>query len=292
MEGRSIHSIRKFTLVALEVVGLGAFVYFVGGFSLRGTIAIISLLGLVWLWHTESLGGIRAVYNLHSTPYTVWIRPSIPRMLYDLGIVPPDWEPPHLDSGLSHAWTPLHLLYGGIRAVVLSSDTSAKLVHWTGPNYYTKGIEYEETLEFLKFPHPVLKDQIENSEWSPEFFFRSGASGFEIGIRVLGRWWDDNKESLEKKGIVKSVDTCDEADAGRTRITFAVLPHSVVYPFDFKGTTEKGRQKLLDEIKKELPLAGWKVDAPWNPWGGREIGTDGQADYTCNYAEVSLRLVE
>lgn len=83
-----------------------------------------------------------------------------------------------------------------------------------------------------------------------------------------------------------------EADAGRTRITLAVLPHNVFHPLDFKTATEKSRQKLLDEINKQLPLAGRKVEAPWSPWGRREIGTDGQANYTCDYAEVSLRLVE
>jgi hypothetical protein len=283
---------KKFTLFGLEVVGVGTFVYFVGGFSLRSTIAILSLLALVWLWHVESLGGIRAVYNLSSTPYTVWIRPRIARMLYDLGIVPLDWEPPHIDTGPPHAWTPIHLLYGGVRAVVLSSDTSARLVHWTGPNYYTKRIEYDETLDFLKFPHPVLKDQVENSEWSPEFFFRSGATGSEIGIRVPGHWWNANKERLEKKGIINSFDTSDEADAGRTRITLAVLPHTVFYPLDFKTATEKGRQKLLERIREEVAQAGWEVEAPWSPWERREPGTDGQADYTCGYAEVVLRLVE
>ena len=288
MEERFTQWAKNSALFAVEVIGIGAFVYFVGGFTLRGTIAIVSLLGLVWLWHTESMGGISAVRNLSSTPYTVWIRPNITQMLYDLGIVPPEWEPPHPDSGLLYLWTPTRLLYGGVSAVVLLSDTSAQLVHWIGPNYYTKRIEYEETLDFFKFPHPGLKDQIENSALSPEFFFRSRVDGYEIGIRVPGFWWDDNRERLEKTGVVKSFDTSDEADANRTRITLAVLPHNVFYPLDFKGITEKFRQKLRDEIKKQLPLAGWKVEAPWSPWGEREIGSYGEANYICKYATVSL----
>ena len=269
-------------------VGAGALVYFVGGFSLRGTIVIISLLGLGWLWHTESLAEVRAIYNLSSTPYTVWIGPKISQMLYDLGIVPPEWKPPDFDSESLPERSPVYLLYGGISAVVLQSDSSARLVHWTGRNVYTKTIEFEQRLDFLKLPYPALKGEIEN--WSPYFFFRPRVDGYEIGIRVAGHWWDDNRDRLEKNGIVKSFDTSDEADAGRTRITLAVLPRNVFYPLDFKTVTRKHRRKLLEEIKNELPLGGWKVEAPWSPWGKRDLGY-GEADYACPYADVSLRLL-
>jgi hypothetical protein len=293
MEGQFIQSVKKFMLFALEVVGVAAFVYYIGGFSLRATIAIVILLGLVWLWHMQSLGSIREIYDLSSRPYRVCIRPDIERMLFDLGLVTAEWERPYPKSGLpSYPWTPLHTLYSGITAVVLSSDSSPKLVHWTGPNLYTKRIEYSQRLDFLKFPHPILKDKFGDSDWSPEFFFRGELGGHHIGIRVLNDWWSDNKEKLEKTGIVKNIDDSDEADGGRTRITLAILPNDVFYPLDFKRQTEKAKQKRIEEIKKELPLAGWKVEAPWSPWGQREIGTDGQANYVCDYAEVWIRLLD
>jgi len=100
------------------------------------------------------------------------------------------------------------------------------------------------------------------------------------------------KERLEKTGIVKNIDDSDESDGGRTRITLAILPNEVFYPLDFKRQTEKAKQELIEEIKRELPLAGWKVEAPWNPWEKREIGIDGEADYVNKYAEVSLRLLK
>jgi hypothetical protein len=289
MRARFLPSITDIFLFVLEIIAIGAFIYFVGGISLRGTIVIVVLLILVWFRTEQNMASIREVYDLSSQPYKVWIRPNIAEMLVDLGLVTAEWKRPYPEGGLpSHPWTPLHTLYSGITAVVLSSEASPKLVHWTGPNWYTKSIEYSQSLDFLKFPHPILKDKFGDSDWSPEFFFHGG----HIGIRVLNHWWSANKERLEKTGIVKNIDDSDESDGGRTRITLAVLPNEVFYPLDFKRQTEKAKQELIEEIKMELPLAGWKVEAPWNPWGKREIGIDGEADYVSKYAEVSLRLLK
>jgi len=287
-----IWSIARIGLIALKVLAVGAFIYFVGGLPLRASLTIAILAVLLWVGIEQNWGGIREVYDLTSRPYRAWIKPNIGRMLFDLGLVDAEWRQPWPESGLPYSWTPLHTLYSGITAVVLSSDSCPKLVHWTGPNYYTKRIEYEQTLDFLKFSDPTLEVRTSGSDWSPEFFFRSNVGEYEIGIRVPGHWWGENKGRLEKKGIVKRFDTSDEADAGRTRITLAVLPDKVFYPFDFKGQTEKAKQKRIEEIKKELPLAGWKVEAPWSPWGKREVGTDGEAQYVSEYAEVWLRHLE
>lgn len=293
MRSSFLQKAKDMLLVVLEIIGIGAFIYFVGGMSLRATFVILVLLALVWFRTEQNMASIREVYDLSSTPYTVWIKPKIAEMLFDLGLVTPEWQSPYPEKGLPYSpWTPLHTLAWwcyGIRAVVLSSEGGLpRLVHWTGPNYYTKGIEYSQILDFLKFPHPVLKDLDPHSDWSPEFFFRNG----EIGIRVLNDWWSANKERLEKTGIVKNVKGSDEADGGRTRITLAVLPSQVFYPLDFRRQTEKAKMKLREEIKTELPLAGWKVEPPWNPWGERELDINGEADYICKYAEVSLRLLD
>jgi hypothetical protein len=290
-----IWPIVRISLLVLELLAAGAFIYFVGGISLRASLAIAILFIILWIRAEQNLGGIREIYDLSSKPYRVCIRLHIERMLFDLGLVTAEWESPYPESGLPpYPWTPLHTLsWGyGINAVVLSSDSSPKLVHWTGPNFYTKRIEYSQRLDFLKFPHPILKDLDPESEWSPEFFFRRELDGYHIGIRVLNDWWSDNKERLEMTGIVKSIDDSDEADGGRTRITLAILPDKVFYPLDFKRQTEKAKQKRIEEIKKELPLAGWKVEAPWSPWGEREIGINGEAEYVSDYAEVCLRHLE
>lgn len=289
-----IWSIARIALIVLIVLAVGAFIYFVGGIPLRASLAIAALVVLLWIWIDQNMRDIRAVYDLSSRPYTVCIRLHIERMLFDLGLVTAEWESPYPKTGLPpYPWTPLHTLsWGyGINAVVLSGDSSPKLVHWTGPNYYTKRIEYSQTLDFLKFPHPTLKE-LTDSDWSPEFFFHGRLGGYHIGIRVLNHWWSANKERLEKTGAVKSVDDSDEADAGRTRITVAILPNEVFYPLDFKGQTEKAKRERIEEIEKELPLAGWKVESPWNPWGKREIGIDGEAQYVSEYAEVWLRYLE
>jgi len=145
-------------------------------------------------------------------------------------------------------------------------------------------------LDFLKLPYPDPIGTVEN--WSPEFFFRPRVGHYEIGIRVSGHWWNDNQERLQKKGMVKSFDTSDEADAGRTRIILAVLPDSVFHPLDFKGVTGKYRRTLLEEIKNELQLAGWTVETTaWSPWGSEYLGY-GAADYACSYADISLRLIK
>jgi hypothetical protein len=285
----------RILLIVFEVIAAGAFIYFVGGISLRASLAIAILLIILWLRTEQNLRNIFQVYDLSSRPYRVCIRLHIERMLFDLGLVTAEWESPYPESGLPpYPWTPLHTLsWGyGINAVVLSSDSSPKLVHWTGPNRYTKSIEYSQHLDFLKFPHPILKDLDPDSDWSPEFFFHTGhgCDGYEIGIKVLDHWWNANKERLEKVGIVKSIYGGD--DTGRTQITLAVLPYKVFYPLDFKRQTEKAKYKRIEEIKRDLPLAGWKVEAPWRSWGKREIGIDGEANYISDYAEVWLSLLE
>jgi hypothetical protein len=280
----------------LELLAAGAFIYFVGGISLRASLAIAIFLILLWFRTEQNAASIREVYDLRSRPYRVCIRLHIEKMLFDLGLVTAEWESPYPKSGLPpYPWTPLHTLsWGyGINAVVLSSAAGGpKLVHWTGPNSYTTSIEYSEHLDFLKFPHPILKDKFGDSDWSPDFFFHGRLGGYHIGIRVLNHWWSANKERLEKTGVVKDIDDSDEADGGRTRITLAVLPNKVFWPFDFGRQTEKAKQKLSEEIKRELPLAGWKVEPPWSPWGQREFGIDGNAQYVSDYGEVWLRHLE
>ncbi len=297
MRSSFLQKAKGMLLVVLEIIGIGAFIYFVGGMSLRATLVILVLLALVWFRTEQNTASIREVYDLSSAPYTVWIKPKIAKMLFDMGLVSAEWESPYPESGLPpYPWTPLHTLAWwcyGIRAVVLSSEAGgSRLVHWTGPNRYTKRIEYSQRLEFLKFPHPVLKGKLADSDWSPEFFFRSDGAGYHIGIRVLNDWWSTNKERLDKTGIVKNINDSDEDDGGRTRITLAVLPRLVFYPLDFRRQTEKAKMKLREEIKTELPLAGWKVEAPFSPWGERELDINGEANYICNYAEVSLGLLD
>jgi len=267
----------------LGVIASAAIIYFLGGVSLRASLAIAVLVNLVCY-----LSQPRPASS--PTPYRVRISPRIGDMLFDLGLVSAEWKGPWPENGLPYyPWTPLHTYYHGINAVVLSSEP--RLVHWTGPNWYTKRIEYSERLDFLKFPHPILKD-LTDSDWSPEFFFRGGRDGYETGIRVLNHWWSDNKERLERTGIVKNIDDNDEADGGRTRVTLAVLPSKVFWPLDFRRQNEKAKKKLREEIKTELPLAGWKVEPPWSPWGQKEFGVSGEANYVCKYAEVSLWLLD
>jgi hypothetical protein len=273
--------------LVLLLLAAGAFIYIVGGIPLRGTAITIVLLVIGWKWSTDNV--VNAV-NVHAscfTPCSVWIMPNIRMMLVDLGLVTDEQEWPCRPP--VHPWTPLHTLYYGIEAVVLSTESGPWQVHWTGSNRYTTNLEYFLRLEFLKLPHPVLRDKNADSDWSPEFFFRSGLGGYHIGIRVLNDWWIANKDRLEKTGIVKSVNDCNEADGGRVRITLAMLPDKVLWLFYFYRWPKKSRQKLIKKIKEELPFAGWKIKAPWSSWGkSEEISIDGVAHYVGEYAEVSL----
>jgi hypothetical protein len=212
-------------------------------------------------------------------------------MLVDLGLVTAEQRWPWDESvPPRHPWTSLHTLYHGIEAVVLSSESGPWQVHWTGPNQYTTRIEYSLHLDFLKFPHPILKaDEDAGSDWSPEFFFRSRGDGYRLGIRVLNEWWSANRERLENTGIVKDIDVSDETGGGRTRITLAVLPEKVFWLFHFHQKPKKSKQRLIEEIERELPFAGWKVEAPLESFGKMdEIGIDGDAHYVSRYAEVSV----
>jgi hypothetical protein len=289
-------TVRILRLILLFLAA-GAFIYFVGGIPLRGTVVIVVLLVIGWRWSQNNVVSAVNIFASCFKPYSVWIMPNIEKMLVDIGLVTAEQNWPCMPP--FHPWTPLHTLYYGINdVVVLSSGSSPCQVHWTGPNQYSTRIEYSLRLEFLKFPHPTLKDLEPDSDWSPEFFFRSGLDhsrldgnhfGYHIGIRVLNDWWSANKERLEKTGIVKNIDDSDETDGGRTRITLAVLPEKVFWLLQFHQWPKKSKQQLIEEIKKELPPAGWKIEVPWSPWGEAvEISIDGDAHYVSEYAEISL----
>ena len=291
MPERSFPTITSVMLHASETVGLAAFIYFVGGFSLRKTLTLVGLLGLTWLWYTNSLRAVRAMYNFSSRPYNVWILPKIEKMLSDVGLVPPNWNPPSFNNELAHAWRPSHLIHAGLSAVVISSDVNNKLVHWLGRNSYSKELEYHESLDFLKLskPHSSLDDLL-NCEWSPAFFIRLESKGFEIGLRVLSQWWEAN--SPAKAEGTKFSKGREEYD-GYTWLVFAVLPHEVLYAIYFKTATERYRRKLLNSVEKQLPAFGWKIESPFTrEWGKPNVGTDGQVSYMHQYAEISITYVQ
>jgi hypothetical protein len=229
--------------------------------------------------------------NVHAscfTPCEVFIKPNIGKMLVDLGLVAAEqkWlrdesRPPF------HPWTPLHTLYYGINAVILSTNDGPWQVQWTGPNQFTAKIEYSLYLRFLKFPYPA--DTLGDGDWSPEFFFREGIGGYHFGIQVFGHWWSANKERLEKTGIVKAIDDSYEDFGGRTQITLATLPSKVFWLFQFSQSSKQWKLKLIEGIKKELQSAGWKMGGLCNFRGEMdEISIDGDAHYVSEYAEVSL----
>jgi hypothetical protein len=283
-------------LFVLKFLAIYAFIYLVGGISLRASLAVAILFFCLWFYTKQNAESIHAVYNRGAMPYSIKIYPNIYKMLGDLGLVTTEWKKPEKPS--SYPWTSLHTLFYALDGVVLIRDgVSTELVHWCGPNIYTKEIEYSENLDFLKFPNPALSED-DNFDWSPEFFFRRGHDGYEVGIRVLDSWYKENKERLEKTGIIKSIDDCDEVDGGRTRIILAVLSRKVFFLFNAKGRAasekamEKWRKKICKEIKEESLLAGWEIKAPWSPWGQEKINFDNDVRYVNKYAQVWLRNLD
>jgi hypothetical protein len=282
--------------------------YFVGGFSLKGTITLVILYWLSWSWHKQDQGGIQALRNEMSTPYEVHINPNLPKMLRDLGLVPPEWAEPTRQE--KFPWTPIHVLKDGVVAVVLRSDGVDQLVHWTGPNRYTRNLEYQQELDFVKFTRTKDEDPaieatkvfLDGTEWSPEFFFKLDFTyssslgneqeleighGYKIGIAVYEDLWESNKDRVLAAGIVKDV----AKNGAWTDITLAVLPLRAFNLIDWKWMGEKSRQKLRDEILREFPAAGWR---PLSHPGARAddtIDSSGEAWYYSDFVQVWVRHV-
>jgi hypothetical protein len=282
--------------------------YFVGGFSLRGMASLMILYWFMWAWSTQNMRGIQALRNEISSPYEVHINPNLPKMLRDLGLVSPEWDKPARPG--KFPWSPIHIFEDGILAVVLRSDGVDKLIHWTGPNRYTRKLEYHQELDFVKLTRAkdespaieAIKTSFYGMEWSPKFFFRYDLTdssslenekelkfgdGYKIGIAVYEDWWESNKDRILAAGIVKDV----SKNGAWTDITLAVLPLRAFNLIDWKWMGLKGRQKLRDEIIREFPSAGWKPLSRPGAGADDTIDSSGEAWYYSDFVQVWVRHV-
>jgi hypothetical protein len=273
VKGPRLAAIAYLLKFALKLAAAGALLLLVGGMSLRACIAIVILLALVgsWSWQKPSN---------NFTLYEVKIVPRIGLMLIALGLVTKDdWERLNQNRLAPAPWTSFHLR-NGITAVVLSDhprESSAKtLVHWTShnaqtgrdfclPSYRRDRIECSVSLDFLKFKDLNYPEH-ESFDWSPEFFFEQGmdgskVGGYEIGIEVAASWWSGNKQRLENEGIAKFLKVHDAPGHLRTRIALAVLPRDVFLLFDARDWDKEFAQNLREQVKKELALARWRIEA-------------------------------
>ncbi len=269
MTERLLDLIRYITPRVLKLVAAGTFICFVGGMSLRASIAIVAVLALVGTWSRQTA-------QESFTLYEVKIVPRIGLMLMVLGLITEeDWARLTEKPLPPVPWTCLHL-QNGITAVVLSvssrQGSGNKTVHWTSHNtdtgrdyripfssYSTDRIEYSQPLDFLKFndsgyPEHGLFD------WHPDFFFRQGRDNYEIGIEVANCWWTDNRERLDKAGIAKFLKVSGDASDLRTRITLAVLPRDVFILFNERDWDRKFAESVREQVTKELLLADWRIE--------------------------------
>jgi len=139
--------------------------FYVAHFSTTQSIVLTVLLALMIPSISETIE--------QPKPYEVYIEPNLPKMLCDLGLVPPEWEEPTRRE--CFPWTPLHILWYGIRAFVLRSDQGMNLlIHWTGPNTYTHELEYRQSIDFVKVPRTAEDFWFGSMDWSPRFFSRAG----------------------------------------------------------------------------------------------------------------------
>lgn len=278
MKGPRLAAFTYLLKFVLKLAAAGAFICIVGGMSIQASITIVILLALVGSWSRQKSPN-------DFTLYEVKVVPHIGLMLMALGLVTKEeWErlnQKRLASVLpwESPWTSLHL-QNGITAVVLSDhprEPSAKtLVHWTShnaetgrnfclPSYRRDRIECSVSLDFLKFKDFNYPEH-DSFDWSPEFFFEQGmdgskVGGYEIGIEVAASWWSGNKQRLEHEGIAKFLKVHDAPGHLRTRIALAVLPCDVFLLFNARDWDKEFAQDLREQVKKELALAHWRIEA-------------------------------
>lgn len=126
------------------------------------------------------------------------------------------------------------------------------LAFWNNQKVFLAELELSEPVieqdDGLTFRHGEKHEFFEHPSWAglPHVVFRWGAHGYEIGLEVQGRWWEERCKSGDLKELAKIKDDPDHR-CGTTRLVIATLPYSefAVYyqPNDYGKRMEEERRR-------------------------------------------------
>jgi hypothetical protein len=261
--------LKPYIILLLKYAFATYMLHWFGGFTWMATIALLVFLPVGESWTT-----LPRVDTSHFTPYEICLSPHVGKMLLELGLVTEEkWSEIAETEHPSDPRSPWRLVNYGIQGVVLSFRDGEELVHWSGTGHYTASVEYRCHLDFLELPGEFL-------QWSPCYFFRIDKGGYHQGITVHPSWWDQYKEILQAKGLIKNVHD-ERWGHGLIYLSLSVFP-----PEALRVHYREWSAKLNQAVRARAEELEWKFG---------DVGPDfgPSVDYFENkYGNVALRSIE
>jgi hypothetical protein len=220
----------------------------------------IALAFIAWAGYElyESLRASSRVTDNFS-PFFVFVSPHWYELLRDYKLVQSheEWQQ-IVKSRDSAPPNEYNVLRSGILFSVLQPRSDAylpALIYWDSRRRFVSEVEFEEQIEEIHVENPTLKGHA--WEWKPEVYFKGGLGGYEVGLGVNGKWWEQICAADETKELAKTKTDTDPF-TGRTQLAVATLPYS---EFDiYYHDVAYGSKRREKQRNRQLAQNGWKAE--------------------------------
>lgn len=254
--------IKSFLFVAV----LYACFRYLGDFSSQQS-AVLAFVGWVGYGLYEKLNLSHQVDNVFS-PFCVSIFPNWYELLSDFRLIRSEEEWHRLCNATDEASTDSYSIFrrGFVFTVIrppADEGLLPGLTFWDNRKTFLSEVELSGSIIEVRDEsawrhrgeeHPFF----EHPKWAglPEVYFRWGTGGYELGLEVQDKWWEQLCKSGGMGELVKFKEHRDHM-CGTTRLVIATLPYSefgVYYQ-----NVDYGQMKKQQEARdKQLEANGWK----------------------------------
>ncbi|MCL4510461.1 MAG: hypothetical protein M1470_05265 [Bacteroidetes bacterium] len=229
----------------------------VAGFSMKQSIALALLIA----WCARELYRPKA---FRFRPYDICVTPDWIPLLTDFQLLnkPEEWQA--IKKSFENPSVYNQMLHYGIiyLTVVHQSENSLdSLIYLNAKRAFVTEIDLNGVIEPIK----VVPKNNRTTEFvdtlkfahSVEFFMKYGHDGYNLGLVVPDRWWNETKEKCPKP--MKEV---SDPMIGRVHLTLATIPYTefVLYwsPTWQSGSSDRIMRRRAIRRKEQRKKFGWK----------------------------------
>lgn len=260
---------------------------YLGDFSTRHSIVLAFLVA----WLARALENAAAKPASRFSPYYVRVYPKWYDLLTDFKLIdkPEEWHAIQKSfEGLPT--TEYRLLRNGIYFTVVhqSEDFERTLIYSGNHRVFVSEVDFEEDVEPLRIEHANRFG--EANKCDIRLIIKSRAHGYDLGIRVPGRWWDQVKASCPKPMKADADYPTGQIDLILATISyweFDLYWEPVEWSSTFYDKTAKRIRARRDELRQKL---GWKA-VEHDSDLGVELGIDWPESIEHEYFNVEHRAI-
>jgi hypothetical protein len=249
---------------------------YIADFSVRQSIVLAVLLALLAVYAAE----LSQVREFRFCPYSLSIKPNWFDILTDFKIVakPEYWEilQKHINDS---ALTEYSLLRDNIIFTVIQSEntnTNRLVYRSTIPyhGYFLSHIDISEAINPISFERTKDFEAIYGKD-VPRLFMSSGVDGYNLGITLPDKYWNEMKSNCPKPLHEKF-----EHAMGRVELTLAIIPYC---EFDLYWEPLKSRSTFYE---KTIPQMRQTRDEQRKRFGWKKKGHPDLPELTINWPDV------